>query len=97
MFIAIFPCSALNVFYALSINFHLTTLIIFDKEQNLGNLSLPTFSCRTVTLSVLISGVLLTKNVAIADDQVSHPCKKAREIKTLYFKSKYFLFVFLIL
>jgi len=46
-------------------------------------------------LPLVVSSVLLTKMFVIANAQVSHPCKEAREIRTLYFNSKYFLFVFL--
>jgi hypothetical protein len=67
MFIAIFPCSALNAFYALSINSYLTILIILGKEQKLGNLLLPTFFCRTVAPFVLVSSVLFTKICVLVD------------------------------
>jgi hypothetical protein len=88
MFVAIFPCSALNVFFPLLVNFHLATLIIFGKQQKLGNLSLPTFSCRRVAPCILGASVLITIVFVTAVDQVSRPGKKARKIKNLYYKTK---------
>jgi hypothetical protein len=90
MFIVIFPCSVLNVFFPLSVNFHLATLIIFGKQQKLWNLILPTLSCRRVAPCILGASVLITIFFVTANDQG----KKARKIKTSYFKTKYLTLCF---